>query len=224
MKGITKEKQEKITKKAELLDMWESLNKLEEFSGVKNNLWFYHPEYFIEHLNRINIAAGKICTVPIREDFIPKTLTSKRPGTKLTPSFLTIHSTANSKSTAQNERDWLVNPGNDRKASWHIAVDEKEAIVAIPLDEVAYHAGCAEGNAQSFSIEICESGNRTKVLQNAIEVTVYYLREYNWGTTKLRTHNLWTGKDCPQILLNSEQRKNQTETWEWFVAEVGKKL
>mgnify|MGYP001014253354 CR=1 FL=1 len=91
----------------------------------------------------------------------------KRPGKKIKVEYITIHSTANTKSTAQNERDWLVNPSNSRKASWHIAVDEKEAIEAIPLDEIAYHAGDKIGNNLSIGIEICESGNREKTLKNA---------------------------------------------------------
>ena len=72
----------------------------------------------------------------------------KRPGTKIKAEYITVHSTANERSTAQNERDWLVNPSNKRKASWHIAVDEKQAVEAIPLNEIAYHAGNREGTIQ----------------------------------------------------------------------------
>ena len=89
----------------------------------------------------------------------------------MTPQYITIHSTGNTKSTARNERDWLTNPTNGRQASWHICVDEKEAIEAIPLNEVAWHAGDGRGpgNMSSFSIEFCESGDRHKTLLNAAE-------------------------------------------------------
>ena len=107
----------------------------------------------------------------------------------MTPTSITIHSTGNANSTAQGERNWLTNPSNNRIASWHIAVDEKEAVIAIPLDEVAWHAG--SGNNSSISIEICESGNRAKTLENAIALTAHYLRIYGWNTAALRTHQYW---------------------------------
>jgi len=46
----------------------------------------------------------------------------------MTPEYITIHSTGNPTSTARNERAWLTNPNNNVTASWHIVVDEKEAI------------------------------------------------------------------------------------------------
>ncbi|WP_315974005.1 hypothetical protein [Paenibacillus melissococcoides] len=46
---------------------------------------------------------------------------------------ITIHNTGNSGSSAKNERGWLTNPDNDRTASYHIVVDEHEAIECIPL-------------------------------------------------------------------------------------------
>ena len=51
-------------------------------------------------------------------DHIPKT-SKKRPGYKLVPEYLTIHSTGNSKSTARNERDYLTNPHNTSSTGWH---------------------------------------------------------------------------------------------------------
>jgi N-acetylmuramoyl-L-alanine amidase len=80
-------------------------------------------------------------------DHIPRTTPhNRRPGQVMTPQYITIHSTGNPSSTARNERGWLTNPSNTRTASWHICVDEKEAVEAIPLNEVAWHAG--DGNGQ----------------------------------------------------------------------------
>ncbi len=111
-----------------------------------------------------------------------------RPGTKMTPECITIHSTGNEKSTALNERNWLTNPSNDRIASWHIVVDEKETIEAIPLNEIAYHAGDKKGNNTSIGIEICESGDRAKTIQNAINLVAKMLYERGWGVDKLKRH------------------------------------
>ena len=152
----------------------------------------------------------------IRKQIIPISA-GKRSGRKITPTTLTIHSTDNPSSTAQNERDWLTNPDNHRAASWHICVDEKQAVMAIPLNERALHAGNQRGNDTSISLEICESGNREKTLQNAAEVTAQLLRERGWGVDKLRQHHDWSGKNCPRILRD-------TGKWGWFVEEVKQEL
>ena len=75
-----------------------------------------------------------------------------RPGGTYQKTSITIHSTGNLHSTAQNERDWLDNPKNTRIASWHYVVDEKEVIQAIPDNEPAYHCGLSKGNKYSLSI------------------------------------------------------------------------
>ena len=125
----------------------------------------------------------------------------KRPGRKLTSyNWITVHNTGNPSSSAKNERGWLTNPENTRSASWHIAVDGKEAYEAIPLDEVAYHAGTSEGNNTSIGIEVCDSAGEVGEKQ-AIELIASLLIAKDWGTDKVRTHKSWSGKDCPHIIL-----------------------
>lgn len=131
------------------------------------------------------------------------TTSKKRPGLKLTPKYLTIHSTANENSTALNERDWLTNPLNTSEIGWHICVDEKEAIEVIPLNEVAWHAGDGNkgiGNRQSVGIEICESGDRKKTLQNAVILIADLLEKFNLPLSAVKQHYDWSGKNCPRIL------------------------
>lgn len=151
-------------------------------------------------------------------DHIPKSKT-KRPRTKIVPEYITIHSTGNPNSTARNERGWLTNPSNTRTASWHIVIDEKEAIEAIPLDEIAYHAGNRNGNNKSIGIEICESGNRQKTLDNAVKLVAKMLYERGWGVDKLRRHYDWSGKNCPRIL-----NRNNWQGWNKFIFDVKKEL
>lgn len=154
---------------------------------------------------------------------IPKTTPyNRRPGIKMTAKYITIHSTGNEKSTAQNERDWLTNPNNTRQASWHICVDEKEAIEAIPLNEVAWHAGDGkgQGNMASIAIEICESGDRTKTLENAVKLVAKLLRERGWGIDRLRRHYDWSKKICPRIFYDS----GKWTMWEQFKQAVQKEL
>jgi len=141
----------------------------------------------------------------------------------MVPQYITIHSTGNPKSTARNERAWLTNPANKVTASWHICVDEKEAVEAIPLNEVAWHAedgGSGTGNRRSISIEICESGDRAKTLENAIKLTAKLLKERGWGVDKLRRHYDWSSKICPRIFYDN----GKWTGWEQFKEAVQKEL
>ncbi len=147
-------------------------------------------------------------------DHIPKSR-EKRPGTKAVMTIITIHNTGNPSSTAKNERGWLTNPLNNRTASFHIAVDDREAIECIPLDEVAYHAGNAEGNRTSIGIEVCESGDQQKTWQNAVQLVAKMLHERGWGLSKIKTHKDWSGKECPRLLLPK---------WKEFTADIEKEL
>ena len=156
-------------------------------------------------------------------DHIPRnTPHNRRPGTSMHPEYITIHSTGNPSSTARNERGWLTNSSNTRTASWHIVVDEKEAIEAIPLNEVAWHAGdggSGTGNHKSIGIEICESGDRQKTLANAANLVAKMLNERGWGVDRLRRHFDWSGKICPRIM-----QQNNWAGWEQFKKDVAKEL
>jgi len=155
-------------------------------------------------------------------DHIPRTTPyNRRPGLPMAPQFITIHSTGNPRSTAHNERAWLVNPQNKITASWHIVVDEKEAIEAIPLNEVAWHAGDGNGpgNRSSIGIEICESGDRAKTIENAVKLVARMLKERGWGIDRLRRHFDWSGKICPRIMA-----ADGWAGWERFKQDVAKEL
>src|SRR5690606_40937456 len=111
-----------------------------------------------------------------------------------------------------NERNWLTNPSNTRTASYHIVIDEREAIEVIPLNEVAWHAGdgnrADSGNRTSIGIEICESGNYDVTLNHTIELVATMLYERNWGVSRLKRHFDWSGKNCPRLMnLRSEERR-----------------
>lgn len=144
---------------------------------------------------------------------------TKRTGKITNKESITIHSTANPKSTAKNERNWLTNPSNNRKASYHIVVDDKEIIEVIPLNEQAYHSGSSKGNNESIGIEICESGNREKTIQNTVELVGKMLYERNWGVDKLVRHFDWSGKNCPNIMS-----ANNWADWYKFKDRVQKEL
>ena len=144
----------------------------------------------------------------VKKNHLP--INKKRTGKKLDFKWITVHNTGNPKSTAANERTWLTNPENTTSTGWHIVVDGKEAIEAIPISEIAYHAGTSEGNSTSIGIEICDSG-WLAAEKNAIELIASMLIEKNWGTDKVRTHKSWSGKQCPHLILSR---------WDQFVKDI----
>ena len=138
--------------------------------------------------------------------------------------YLVLHSTANEKSTAQNERDNLANnyrydtKGNKVKVSFHAVVDENEVIECIPITEGAYHTSDFSTNRCGYSIEICESGNRSKTLENASEYVARILVQHNLKITNVLRHKDITGKNCPRIFNENEwNRKNDCELLLHFV-------
>lgn len=146
-----------------------------------------------------------------------------RPGGRFEKTSITIHSTGNPPSTAQNERDWLDNPSNRREASWHYVVDEKGVIQAIPDEEEAWHCGNTIGNRFSIGLEICEGGDREKTLRNAVDFVVQKMKEYGFSLTDIVRHYDWTGKNCPRILIDKKYIKDGMD-WEWFMKEIESRL
>jgi N-acetylmuramoyl-L-alanine amidase CwlA len=158
-------------------------------------------------------------------DHIPRnTEHDRRPGEHMAATTITIHNTGNPKSSARDERAWLTNPSNDRTASYHIAVDEHSAVECIPLNEHAWHSGDGSGpvsgNMTSISIEICESGDYAKALDNAVELVVKLLRERSWGVDRLRRHYDWSGKICPRLMYDG----GKWTGWTDFKRRVADKL
>lgn len=153
-----------------------------------------------------------IGTIPIviKEMLIPTTC-SHRTGKALKPTTLTIHNTGNLKSTPEGERNWLLNPENEGSVGWHYCVGEKSAVLAIPENEVAYHAGSASGNNSSLSIEVCESGDWDKTYKNAVGLAAHILNEHGWTSKQLRKHKDWNGKECPRKII---------PIWDKFLADV----
>ncbi|WP_434750273.1 N-acetylmuramoyl-L-alanine amidase [Paenibacillus amylolyticus] len=160
-----------------------------------------------------------------RKDYIPKgTAFNRRPANAMNATTITIHNTGNEKSSAANERAWLTNPSNARQASFHIVVDEREVVECIPLNENAWHSGdgsgASSGNRTSIGIEICESGNYAKTLDNAAGLVASMLKERGWGVDRLRRHYDWSGKICPRLMYDG----GAWTGWGLFKAAVQAKL
>ena len=124
----------------------------------------------------------------------------------MTPKYITIHNTANDAS-ANNEVSYMIN--NNYEVSFHYAVDDKEAVQAIPENRNAWHAGdggAGTGNRYSIGIEICYSksgGNRfIQAEKNAAYLTATLLKKYGWGIDRVKRHYDWSGKYCPHRTMD----------------------
>ncbi|HBJ01465.1 MAG TPA: XlyB, partial [Lysinibacillus sp.] len=129
-----------------------------------------------------------------------------------------VHNTAND-APAVNEISYMI--GNNNQVSYHVAVDDKEVIQAIPFNRNAWHCGdgggsndpnaLKKGNRLSIGIEICYSksgGVRYGVAEeNAVQYIAKLLKQFGWGIERVKKHQDWNGKYCPHRIL-SEGRWN----------------
>ncbi len=150
-----------------------------------------------------------------RTQLIP-TSRPQRPGTALKATSITVHNTADPDATAKNVATYFGS--RDLRASAHIAVDDIEAVLMVPLDERSWHAGSA--NSSSIGIEVCEftdprrhaaAESNAVALMRAMMAGTAPAGFNAKGVTTLRTHKSWTGKDCPRKILPH---------WETFKARV----
>ena len=126
------------------------------------------------------------------------------------PIGIAIHNTYNDAS-AKNEISYMKS--NNNKVSYHIAVDDKEAIQGLPLNRSAYACGDGngQGNRKHISIEICYSksgGTRfTSAEKLAAKVVAELLKKYGWGIDRVKAHRDFAKKDCPHRTNMSEFKK-----------------
>lgn len=139
---------------------------------------------------------------------------------KMTPKFLIVHNTANDAS-ANNEISYMRT--NNSSTSFHIAVDDIEAVQGIPFDRNSWNAGDGtngNGNRNGIAIEICYSksgGDKwEKAKTNAVELIVQLLNQYGWGIEQVKKHQDFSGKYCPHRILD--------EGWEGFLNRIREKL
>lgn len=167
-----------------------------------------------------------------REDFIPVNRWT-RPGTKLPlVRKIVLHYTANPGASAANHVTYFGKtlPGANnaaflqygevqararnliREASAHFFVDAKEAILVIPLSEIAYHA--SQANPYSIGIEMCieEDGSfAAETVWRTAEIVkeLCALYQLNPGQDVIRHYDV-TGKICPKPYVD------HPSAWEAF--------
>ena len=126
---------------------------------------------------------------------------------EMTPEFIIIHNTANDAS-AMAEISYMI--GNNKKVSFHCAIDNYRIVQGVPFDRNTWNAtdgGNGTGNRKGIALEICYSksgGERFEEAQKlAAEYTAYLLKKYNWGIDKVKKHeDFYPAKGCPHRTLS----------------------
>lgn len=111
---------------------------------------------------------------------------------------ITIHETSNTKIRANAQAHAnLQSDGGARQASWHIQVDDAQAIRSYPDTAKCWHAGPAA--ADSIAVEICVNadGDYNAAFKRAAKVVAELRAEHGLTRTEVKQHFDWTRKNCP---------------------------
>lgn len=131
---------------------------------------------------------------------------SKKCPYSMRPQYITVHNTANDAS-ARNEVSYMRR--NSSSTSYHVAVDDKEVVIAAPFNRNCFHAGDGRygtGNRKTIGIEICYSrsgGARFDAAEdNAARYIASLLKAYGWGVDRIKRHYDWSRKYCPHRTMD----------------------
>lgn len=145
-------------------------------------------------------------SLEIIEIALPKNKYGIKAPYEMKPTRIVVHNTAND-ATAKSEISYMQ--GNNNYVSYHIAADDKRAVIGVPLNRSAYHAGDGSngvGNRQGIGVEICYSksgGSKfDKAERNGALVVAMLLVDYGWGMDKVTKHQDYSGKYCPHRTID----------------------
>lgn len=146
----------------------------------------------------------------------------------MTPKYVVCHNTAND-APATNEISYMI--GNDNEVSFHIAVDDVNAIQGLPLDRNAWacgDGGSGQGNRYGISVEICYSlsgGSKyTAAEENAVYVMARLLYKYGLGIDALKQHHDFATnkKNCPHRIRDEKRWDGFKGRVQWVLDEIKK--
>lgn len=141
--------------------------------------------------------------------------------------YITVHDTGNL-APATNEIQYMIT--NNNKVSFHIAVDEKEVIQGLPLDRNSWSCGDGgngAGNRKGISVEICRPLHEDGFLyeqaeENAVYVVARLLHQFRLPIERLKKHQDWSGKMCPNRILTNHKWENFRYRVKWVLDEIKK--
>ena len=132
--------------------------------------------------------------------WLPESLYGLKASYAMTPQGIVVHNTAGSAS-ARSEATAMLNNGSS--VSYHVVIDETEAIELIPFSRNAWHAGDGStgyANRNLIGIEIARSMDYSddkydRAEANAVEYIAWVCVQYGWTSNELNQHNWYSGTD-----------------------------
>lgn len=138
--------------------------------------------------------------------------------------YIVIHFTANNGDNARGNLNYFSHK-NERPASAHFFVDEKEYCQSVLESNTAYHCGGGRQgknggaffgkctNSNSIGIEMCsrmKDGKyyfKDETINNCIELVKHLMDKYNIPIDRVIRHYDVTGKICPAPFVNDVEWK-----------------
>jgi N-acetylmuramoyl-L-alanine amidase len=175
--------------------------------------------------------------VRLKQDMIVKGTAGRRTFRRMTPRYITIHSTQNPTGNAYNhalalKRGALRAPkrrGGNRIGylTWHFTTQADVTIQHLPTNEQGEHADFdGPGNNYSIGIEMCEhrGNDLARTIDNTAKLTAFLMLEHQIPINHVVPHYHWPraranppNKNCPHFLLeNGRPGRN----WRWFLSRV----
>jgi len=166
----------------------------------------------------------EVGSIPVITDFIPEN-TMERPGQQRKIKYIVIHETGNPgrNADAESHNHYLHQEADNQQKSWHYTVDSREIYYHIPDNEIAFHAGDGlskdGGNLNGIGIEMCinPENDYEQTLKNTAKLTAMLILAYDLDIESVKTHEDFSGKHCPDILLSEDR-------WGEFVDMVREEL
>lgn len=164
-------------------------------------------------------ASQMVKEVRVKQDLMPSGKYGRKNPRKLNIKYITIHSTQNKQADAARHA-LALNRGRLGGNSWHFTVDQGVAIQHVPLTEMAHHSDYGgPGNKTSIGIEMCENygNNMPRTYDRTAKLTAVLMKQYKVPLKNVVPHFYWTGKDCPNPLLENGVPGYR---WGWFLSRV----
>jgi len=182
-------------------------------------------------------------SVKITEAMIPKGQYGRHKTRRMSPKFITIHSTQNYSAGANArtharllQRGGLTSSNNSLGyLTWHFTVDQHSIYQSLPTNEQGQHADYeGTGNRKSIGIEMCENaGNsRRATLNRTARLTADLMRRHRIPLRNVVPHQHWERvrysdgrnlghKNCPNFLMTNGRPGAK---WQAFLNKVKRYL
>lgn len=153
-----------------------------------------------------------------RQYLVPETQAAKVTyGKQNTKKYIIIHETDNEKSGADADAyARLQYNGHYREASWHLTVDDKEAVQSFEFEYACVGAGSAKGNLQSIQVNICvnSDGDYLQAVNNTAVIVARIMKEENITINNVVQHHYFNNKNYPRKM------REERVKWMQFISMV----